>query len=126
MYFDIDLFNLSNPSNSVIANNQTSLNARFTTGGDVYWPFLIGMAIEIIEPDIQMVKSIDDGAGNDIAGSNVGLGSDLWYNVSFQNVGTDDAENTVITDRLPVNVDFSGSRNRGQQLFRQQIKILLK
>ncbi|MCH2033632.1 MAG: SprB repeat-containing protein, partial [Tenacibaculum sp.] len=104
--FDIDLFNLSNPSNSVIANNQTSLNARFTTGGDVYWPFLIGMAIEIIEPDIQMVKSIDDGAGNDIAGSNVGLGSDLWYNVSFQNIGTDDAENTVITDRLPVNVDL--------------------
>ncbi|CAL2080958.1 SprB repeat-containing protein [Tenacibaculum sp. 190524A05c] len=104
--FDIDLFDLDNPSNSLIANNQTDLDIRFATGGDVYWPFLIGMAIEIIEPDIQMVKSIDDGAGNDIAGTNVGLGSDLWYNVSFQNVGTDDAQNTVITDRLPVNVDL--------------------
>ncbi|MFY7710828.1 hypothetical protein ACOSQB_09405, partial [Tenacibaculum sp. MEBiC07804] len=104
--FDIDLFDLSNPSNTVIANNQTSLDARFTTAGDVYWPFLIGMAIEIIEPDIQLVKTIDDGAGNDIAGTPVGLGSDLWYNISFQNVGTDDATNTVITDRLPKNVDL--------------------
>ncbi|AZJ35415.1 DUF11 domain-containing protein [Tenacibaculum singaporense] len=104
--FDVDLYQLSNTNNSVITNGQTSANVRFTTSGDVYWPFLNALAVEIIEPELQMVKSVLDGSGNDIQGTPVGLGSELWYNISFQNVGTDDATNTVITDRLPKNVDL--------------------
>ncbi|WP_407268266.1 T9SS type B sorting domain-containing protein [Tenacibaculum maritimum] len=104
--FDVDLLTLNNPSNSVIGNGDTSTNIRFTTGGDVYWPFLTAMSVEIIEPKIQLVKTIDDGAGNDVAGTPVGLGSELWYEVSFQNIGTDNALNTEIVDRLPKNVDL--------------------
>ncbi|WP_201293645.1 SprB repeat-containing protein, partial [Tenacibaculum maritimum] len=104
--FDVDLLTLNNPSNSVIGNGDTSANVRFTTGGDVYWPFLTAMSVEIIEPKIQLVKTIDDGAGNDVAGTPVGLGSELWYEVSFQNIGTDNALNTEIVDRLPKNVDL--------------------
>ncbi|MFL0105802.1 SprB repeat-containing protein, partial [Tenacibaculum maritimum] len=104
--FDVDLLTLNNPSNSVIGNGDTSTNIRFTTGGDVYWPFLTAMSVEIIEPKIQLVKTIDDGAGNDVAGASVGLGSELWYEVSFQNIGTDNALNTEIVDRLPKNVDL--------------------
>jgi gliding motility-associated-like protein len=104
--FDVDLYQLSNTNNSVITNGQTSANVRFTTSGDVYWPFLNALAVEIIEPELQMVKSVLDGSGNDIQGTPVGLGSELFYNISFQNVGTDDATNTVITDRLPKNVDL--------------------
>ncbi|RLJ99677.1 T9SS type B sorting domain-containing protein [Tenacibaculum discolor] len=104
--FDVDLYELSNTNNSVITNGQNSANVRFTTSGDVYWPFLNALAVEIIEPELQMVKSVLDGSGNDIQGTPVGLGSELWYNISFQNVGTDDATNTIITDRLPKNVDL--------------------
>lgn len=104
--FDVDLYELSNSNNSVITNGQTSANVRFTTSGDVYWPFLNALAVEIIEPELQMVKSVLDASGNDIQGTPVGLGSELFYNISFQNVGTDDATNTVITDRLPKNVDL--------------------
>ncbi|TCI85251.1 T9SS type B sorting domain-containing protein [Tenacibaculum sp. M341] len=105
--FDADLFEISNIDNKVIDNNQTSAKIRFVTDSDSYWTFLNALAIEVIEPDIQLVKSIDDGIkGNDISGTPVGLGSDLWYNVSFQNKGTDDAINTIITDKLPKNVDL--------------------
>ncbi|MFT7900361.1 T9SS type B sorting domain-containing protein [Tenacibaculum ascidiaceicola] len=104
--FDVDLYQLSNPNNSVITNNQTSAHVRFTSNQDTYWPFLNALSVEIIEPELQMVKSVLDGSGNDIQGTPVGLGSELWYNISFQNVGTDDATNTVITDRLPKNVDL--------------------
>ncbi|MDX8553277.1 hypothetical protein MK851_06500, partial [Tenacibaculum sp. 1B UA] len=104
--FDADLYQLSNPNNSVITNGQTSAEVKFTTSGDVYWPFLNALAVEIIEPKVQLIKTIEDASGNDIQGTPVGLGSELFYNISFQNVGTDDARNTVITDLLPKNVDL--------------------
>ncbi|OSY87841.1 hypothetical protein WH52_10485, partial [Tenacibaculum holothuriorum] len=106
--FDVDLFSLNdaNVGNSLIANDQTSLDVRFTTSGDVYWAFLNALAVEIIEPKIQLVKTIDDGAGNDLGGTDVTLGSQLWYQVTFQNVGTDNAIDTEVIDRLPVNVDL--------------------
>ncbi|MGG8496617.1 hypothetical protein ACQY1Q_09385, partial [Tenacibaculum sp. TC6] len=104
--FDADLFALNNTSNSILQNNQTNATLRFTTSGDSYYPFLLGMSVEIIEPKIQLVKTIDDGAGNDISGTPVPLGGELWYNVSFQNVGTDNALNTQIVDILPKNVDL--------------------
>ena len=104
--FDVDLYELNNTNNSIITNNQTSAHVRFTSNQDTYWPFLNALAVEIIEPKLQMVKSVVDGAGNDVQGASVTLGSELWYDISFQNVGTDDARNTIITDRLPKNVDL--------------------
>ncbi|WP_075343731.1 Ig-like domain-containing protein [Tenacibaculum agarivorans] len=104
--FDIDLFEINNPGNTVISNNQTSINARFTTSGDVYWAFLNAISVEVSTSEIQLVKTIDDNSGNDLAGAAVGLGSDVWYNLSFQNIGSDDATNTVITDELPKNVNL--------------------
>uniref|UniRef100_UPI003AA8EB63 SprB repeat-containing protein n=1 Tax=Tenacibaculum sp. TaxID=1906242 RepID=UPI003AA8EB63 len=104
--FDADLYQLSNPNNSVITNGQTSAEVKFTTSGDVYWPFLNALAVEIIEPKVQLIKTIEDASGNDIQGTPVGLGNELFYNISFQNVGTDHARNTIITDRLPKNVDL--------------------
>ncbi|MDE1206896.1 DUF11 domain-containing protein, partial [Tenacibaculum sp. LAR 2:5] len=104
--FDVDLYQLRNTNNSIITNNQTSARVRFTSSQDTYWPFLNALAVEIIEPKVQLIKTIEDASGNDIQGTPVGLGSELFYNISFQNVGTDDARNTIITDRLPKNVDL--------------------
>ncbi|WBX70258.1 hypothetical protein [Tenacibaculum retecalamus] len=68
--------------------------------------FLLGMSVEVIEPKVQLIKTIQNAAGDDISGQTVGLGSELFYNVRFQNVGTDNAKNTRIIDILPKNVDF--------------------
>ena len=102
--YDIDLFTLNNPNNSILKNDQESATFRFTTSGDSYFPFLLGMAVEAIEPKIELVKTVQDGSGKNIGGKTVALGSELWYNISFQNTGTDNAKNTKITDILPKNV----------------------
>ncbi|TMM29899.1 T9SS type B sorting domain-containing protein [Polaribacter aestuariivivens] len=104
--FDADLFNVNNVNNKLIANNQTSAKVSMTSQGDGYWVFLNAMSIDIIEPDIELIKTIEDDEGNDIAGDEVDLGDLIWYNVSFRNKGNDDALNTVLIDRLPKNVDL--------------------
>jgi len=103
---DFDLFDLRNNNNNLIENSQTEATFKFTSGGDVYWPFLSAMSVEIIEPKIKLVKTIEDAAGADIAGTALPLGAELFYNLSFESVGTDNAKNTVIIDRLPKNVDL--------------------
>lgn len=103
---DINHFKLKNPGNSVIGNNQTSAEVRFTSTGDYYWPFLNAMSIEVIEPKIKLVKKVTDAAGADIAGASIPLGSELFYDLTFSSVGTDNASETVIIDELPKNVDL--------------------
>ncbi len=105
--FDVDLFDVNNPGNTLISNNQTSLNARFSTSGDVYWPFLVALAVETTEPEINLVETLDNGiAGNDIQGTALSLGADFWHNISFQNKGNEDANNTTIFKRLPENINL--------------------
>ncbi|WP_408046589.1 beta strand repeat-containing protein, partial [Tenacibaculum crassostreae] len=104
---DVDFFELNNPGNTLIGNNQTSGVMRFSSEGDTYWPFLLGLSVEVIEPEVRLVKTIDDGVSqgsNNLGGTDVSLGDYLWYDISFQNIGSDDATNTVVIDRLPKNV----------------------
>ncbi|WP_276168635.1 T9SS type B sorting domain-containing protein [Zobellia alginiliquefaciens] len=102
--FDSDIFNLNNPTNSVIPNNETAATFRFQTNGDQYYPFFNSFNIEIIEPDIILEKKVEDIAGNDITGQGVNLGQILDYVLTFQNTGNDDAVNYTIRDILPINV----------------------
>lgn len=44
--FDADLFEVNNENNALIANNQNTIEARFTTEGDVYFPFLSAISVE--------------------------------------------------------------------------------
>ncbi|EAQ42737.1 T9SS type B sorting domain-containing protein [Polaribacter sp. MED152] len=104
--FDADIFNLNNVNNQLIANDQTDADIKLTTSGDGYWVFLNAMSVEIIEPDIELVKTIEDTNGNDISGGEVNLGNEIWYNIAFRNKGNDNATNTTIIDRLPKNVDL--------------------
>ncbi|QTE21492.1 T9SS type B sorting domain-containing protein [Polaribacter cellanae] len=104
--FDADLFTINNVNNKLISNGQTKADIKLTSSGDVYWVFLNAMSVDIIEPNIELIKTIDDGKGNDIAGNDVDLGDVIWYNVSFRNKGNDDALNTILVDKLPKNVDF--------------------
>lgn len=101
---DIDVFNLDNPVNSVMPNDETGATLRFTSSGDGYGPFLTVFTVEIIEPNIILEKRVEDIAGNDITGAGVNLGQYLDYVLSFQNIGNDDGINYTIRDVLPINV----------------------
>ena len=96
-----------NTGNSLIGNNETGATVRVTnsTGGDWIYTFLNTFAINIIEPVLQVLTSVEDTSNNPITlNSPVPLGATVWYNINFQNIGTDNAQNTVILNTLPINV----------------------
>ncbi|MGB5822274.1 MAG: SprB repeat-containing protein, partial [Saonia sp.] len=113
---DLDLFNLNNPNETVLPNDESGATLRFTSSGDGYGPFLATFSVEIIEPNIILEKRVEDIAGNDITGLGVNLGQTLDYVLSFRNLGNDDAtgrdpmstdpyqRNYTIRDLLPANV----------------------
>ncbi|QXP58809.1 T9SS type B sorting domain-containing protein [Olleya sp. HaHaR_3_96] len=105
--FDTGILAVPNPSNSVIANNATSAVVRLETNGDTYFPYFFALAVDIIEPNIVLTKTVEDDSGNDISGQTIDLGDSLNYVIGFQNTGNDNATSFQIRDILPVNITFN-------------------
>lgn len=106
--YDAGIITNFNPSNSVLANNATSATIRLGSTQDVFFYFFNAFAVDIIEPQIVLTKTVEDSAGNPIAdGSAVNLGQYLTYVIGFQNIGNDDATNVTIRDVLPVNIIYN-------------------
>ena len=101
---DLDIFDLSNPNNTILPNDETSATMRFTSSGDGYGAFLSTFLVEQIEPTIVLEKRVEDIGGNDITNMGVNLGQPLDYVLTFQNIGNDHAVNYTIRDVLPINV----------------------
>ena len=101
-----------NPGNTLISNGETGATFRVTNnvGGDHIYTFLNTFAINIIEPTLQVLTSVEDTNGNPITlNSPVPLGATVWYNINFRNIGTDNAQNTYILNTLPINVTLDES-----------------
>ncbi len=112
--WDQKLLNLTdlNPGNILIGNNETGATVRVTNsdGGDHIYTYLNTFAVNIIEPVLEVLTSVEDTSGNQIThASPVPLGATVWYNINFQNVGTDNAENTYILNILPFNITLDES-----------------
>ncbi|MEL4454943.1 T9SS type B sorting domain-containing protein [Lutimonas vermicola] len=112
--WDQKLLNLTdlNPGNSLIGNGETGATVRVSSndGNDWIYTFLNTFAINIIEPNLQVITSVEDTSNNRITHqSPVPLGSTVWYNIDFQNIGTDNAQNTYILNTLPINVTLDES-----------------
>ncbi|MCF6348631.1 MAG: T9SS type B sorting domain-containing protein [Flavobacteriaceae bacterium] len=110
--WDQKLFDLAalNAGNSLIGNGETGATVRVRTGGDQIFTFLNTFAINIIEPVLQVLTSVEDTSGNQVTlGSPIQLGETVWYNINFQNIGTDNALNTIILNTLPFNVTLDES-----------------
>ena len=105
--FDTGTITIPNPGNAVIANDATSGVIRLETSGDTYFPYFFAFAVEIIEPNIVLTKTVEDDAGNDIGGQLVNLGASLNYVIGFQNTGNDNATNFQIRDILPINIIYN-------------------
>ncbi len=107
MGYDSDVFNLENTNNAFIDNGDTSARLELGTNGDWFAAFLVAFGVEIIEPDIVLEKKVREfGTDVDITGQGVNLGDDLIYELSFKNIGNDDATNYTIRDILPINTSF--------------------
>ena len=110
---DLDPLNNPNPpltENLILANGATDATVRVATTGDRILTFLNTFAVDIIEPVIDVLTSVEDTSGNAITlGSPVSLGATVVYNINFENSGTDGALNTEIVNTLPFNVTLDES-----------------
>ncbi len=102
--FDADIFPITNTGNSVIGNNQTSATIRMGTNQETYGLFLTGLAVDVWEPEISPILTIDGMPGG--SGGTVAPGTNLTYSMVIQNKGNDNSKNTKITTVLPLAVDF--------------------
>ena len=105
----IDLTTL-NAGNSILGNDETGVTVRVESRGDEIFTFLNTFAVNIIEPVLKVLTRVEDTSGNEIThNSPVPLGSTVFYNISFENVGTDNAVNTYIINTIPFNVTLDQS-----------------
>ncbi len=113
--FDADIFDIDNPGNTVIGNNQTSAEFATTSAGDAYSLFFNSFQIEIISPKLTVTKRVFDNIGTDITGDPVNFADQLFYELTIENQGNEDvtgldpvaAPLATIRDILPANVDFT-------------------
>ena len=104
--WDSHLIRINNPANSIIPNDETGVTLRATSNQDKYDIFFTSFDVEIIEPKIPLIKTVEDFSGNNLDGQPLSLGQEFFYSLCFENTGNDNAQNFVITDQLPTNIIF--------------------
>ncbi len=97
--FDAAIFELSNPSNTIIGNNQTSATFRLTSTQETYGLFLLGMSIDVWSPNLGPIHLTLDTP-------NTSLNPSTTFGASFtvENTGNDDAKSLEVSTTLPPQV----------------------
>ena len=100
MGIDIDEVNVG--TGYGIQPNATSVNVKFGTEADQYFPSIFTFSIRMKDPLVTLEKTVTDASGNTFVESN----EELTYTLSGTNQGVASAYNTVIVDTLPANVTY--------------------
>jgi len=91
-----DIKNLG--ASGAIGNGDTSAQFTFSSNGDVYYPGVVGLAINLYAPDFTAsAKTVVDVNGNSPARP----GDTLQYTLSYANTGQDPAVGVASSDPLP-------------------------
>ena len=104
--FDASVFYLDNPGNSIIANNQTSATIRMTSSAETYGLFLLGLSVEVWEPDLAPIYLTHNTVNAIESPDNV-----LNFNMNFANTGNDHVRNLELSATLPPQVLFESASN---------------
>jgi hypothetical protein len=105
---DFSMFTIPNVGNSVITNNQTSVNFKFGTDGDTYSIFAIAMAVDAYTPVAEALIVAQTLNGNTISGSitSVFPGDEIGAKINIYNKGTEAINNTKFIIPIPYTLDF--------------------
>ncbi|MDR0848803.1 MAG: DUF11 domain-containing protein [Propionibacteriaceae bacterium] len=99
--FGFDIKNIG--ASGAIANSATSATFTFSSNGDVYYPGMVGLAINLYAPDFTAsTKSVV----NTTRVGDAMPGDVLQYTLFYTNTGQDWADNAIATDDLPANVAY--------------------
>ncbi|MCZ8196549.1 MAG: T9SS type B sorting domain-containing protein [Flavobacterium sp.] len=95
------------PYNQIIPNNGTGATLRLTTNQDKYDVFFSSFDVEVIAPEIPLIKTVRDiVTSEDLDEDTLTINQGYYYSLIFQNNGNDNAVNFTITDILPENIIF--------------------
>ncbi|SEA62339.1 SprB repeat-containing protein, partial [Bizionia paragorgiae] len=99
---DISMFEVPNPNNSIIANNQTSTRFRYGSTQDTYIIFNVTFSVDAYVPETSGVLSANtvNNAPNPVP-LEVVPGDTVQYGLEITNDGTETINNTVITLPIP-------------------------
>jgi uncharacterized repeat protein (TIGR01451 family) len=100
MGIDIDEVNVGTGFN--IQPNATSVNIKFGTEADQYFPSIFTFSVRVKDPTITLTKSVTDANASGYVDAN----EVLTYNLSGTNQGVGSSYNTYIVDTLPANVTY--------------------
>jgi uncharacterized repeat protein (TIGR01451 family) len=100
MGIDIDEVNVGTGYN--IQPNATSVNIKFGTEADQYFPSIFTFCIKVKEPTISLTKLVTDANASGYVDAN----EVLSYTLSGTNQGVGSSYNTYIVDTLPENVTY--------------------
>ena len=107
--YDTGFLEIQNAEPEFIRNDDTSGDFRMQVArgqADPIFAFFSAFAVDVISPDIDLLKKVKDVAGDDIDGDDVILGQQLFYEITYQSVGNDDVTQFTIKDVLPDNIIF--------------------
>ncbi|MEC3908194.1 hypothetical protein VOI54_14280, partial [Tamlana sp. 2201CG12-4] len=100
--FDAAIFQLSNPGNSIIGNDQTSATVRLTSNLEIYGLYLLGLSVDVWEPNLGPIHlTLNTPPGNKNPGDT------LEASFSIENKGNDNAKSLEITTTLPPQVTLA-------------------
>lgn len=108
---DIVQWDIPNPENSIITNNQTSARFRYGTNQDVYTLYSFAFSVLSYSPDIQAhnyLKSINGEIATD--SPEVRPGEEMTYQVDLRNAGTETSEQTQIVIPIPHTASFVSAK----------------
>ncbi|WP_339896246.1 HYR domain-containing protein, partial [uncultured Algibacter sp.] len=100
--FDAGSFDLNNPNNEIISNNQTSAIFRMTSNQETYGLYLLGMAVDVFEPSINPLK-----LNLDTTNLTENPGGIIPFQFKIQNTGNDNVENLVISTTLGAQLNLN-------------------
>ena len=107
--YDTGSLEILNSEPEYIRNNDTSATFALQVArgqADPIFAFFSAFAVDVIGPNIGLIKIVLDENGNEINGDNVLLGQNIFYEIRYQNTGNDNITNFTITDILPENINF--------------------
>lgn len=108
---DIALWDIPNPDNSIIGNNQTSTRFRFGTKQDLYSIYAFAFSVRSYLPVLQALNQIQ-GINGETPGENptVRPGEEITYNLEIRNLGEEATEQTRVVIPIPHNASFVSAK----------------
>src|SRR5690606_2962742 len=104
---DIHMFDLTNPGNTIIGNNQTSTSFRYSSTQDTYIIYNIVFAVDSYAPEPTVsILPVDTGNGTVQNGDVVVPGQEFTMKYNITNPGNEAVTNVVFTIPVPYNQHY--------------------